>query len=74
LKYKKIEVDKAAQEAEKLKAAEEEKLKKAQEKEERKQINKKYRETVKDIVKYCEEKMPGSRYDRFYVDEMVKKY
>ena len=26
------------------------------------------------MARYCEEKMPGSRLDKFYVDEMVKKY
>lgn len=24
--------------------------------------------------KYCEEKMPGTKFDKFFVDELVKKY
>ena len=74
LKNAKIEENKARLEADKIKAAEEEKMKKAQEKEEIKQINKKYRETVKEVSKFCEGKMPGSRFDKFFVGELVKKY
>lgn len=29
---------------------------------------------MKQIAQYCTEKMPGTKYDRFYVDELVKKY
>jgi hypothetical protein len=37
-------------------------------------LNKVYRETVKGLAAYCSEKMPGTNYDRFYVDELVKKH
>jgi hypothetical protein len=33
-----------------------------------------YRATVKELAVYCTEMMPGTNYDRFYVDELVKKY
>ena len=33
-----------------------------------------YRRTVKVLAVYCTEMMPGTNYDRFYVDELVKKY
>jgi len=33
-----------------------------------------YRLTVKTLAQYCTEKMPGTNYDRFYCDELVKKY
>jgi hypothetical protein len=26
------------------------------------------------LVAYCEEKMTGTKYDRFYIDELIKKY
>ncbi len=35
---------------------------------------KKYRETAKDLGTYCESKMPGTNFDKFYVAELVKKY
>jgi hypothetical protein len=51
-----------------------EKNKKEEEKKERQHLNKIYRETVKGLAAYCTEKMPGTNYDRFYVDELVKKH
>jgi len=50
------------------------KAKIAEEKEAKKLRNRMYRETVKALIAMCVEKMPGSRYDKFFVDELVKKY
>lgn len=47
---------------------------KLREKEERKQLQKQYRETTKQLIKICTEKMPDTKYDRFYFEELVKKY
>jgi hypothetical protein len=44
------------------------------EKEVRKVANKKYRDTVKELSNYCESKMPGSKFDRFFIEVLVKKY
>ena len=44
------------------------------EKEAKKLRNKLYRETVKKLIGVCAEKMPGTLYDKFYCDELVKKY
>lgn len=35
---------------------------------------KQYRESTKQLLEICTEKMPGTKYDRFYVEELVKKY
>jgi hypothetical protein len=40
----------------------------------KKEAAKKYRLTVKSLAALCVEKMPGTNYDRFYCDELVKKY
>jgi len=34
----------------------------------------KYRETIKEIITFCKSKMPSSKYDKFYLDEYVKKF
>ena len=44
------------------------------EKEAKKLRGKIYRETVKKLIAVCLEKMPGTLYDKFYCDELVKKY
>lgn len=43
-------------------------------KEEKRLRGKLYRETVKKLIGVCVEKMPGTLYDKFYCDELVKKY
>lgn len=37
-------------------------------------MKKQYRETTKQLLNFCTEKMPDTKYDRFYVEELVKKY
>ena len=37
-------------------------------------MKKLYREAVKEVIQICETKMPNSKYDKFYVQEMVKKF
>jgi len=44
------------------------------EKEAKKSAAKKYRETVKETILFCVSKMPGSKYDKFYVAEFCKKF
>ena len=67
--------EKAEAEAEAKKKADEaaaEEAKKA--KEAKKLANQKYRASVKELVALCVENMPGTKYDKFYVDELIKKY
>ena len=33
-----------------------------------------YKNKVKQLIIICEQKLPGTKYDRFYCEEMVKKY
>lgn len=40
----------------------------------KKQEKLKYKNTIKDLVRICDEKMPNSKYDKFYLEEMCKKY
>jgi DnaJ family protein C protein 2 len=54
----------------KAKAAEDKKAEQAR----RKELKAIYKTAQKDLIAYCEERMPGTRYDRFYIDELVKKY
>jgi hypothetical protein len=35
---------------------------------------KKHRETVKEVITFCEAKLPGSRYDKFFMGEFCKKF
>jgi len=35
---------------------------------------KKKRLLCKELGEYCEGKMPGTKYDRYFVEELVKKY
>lgn len=73
-KYKEAEDKKKAVEEAEAKAKED-KLKAEKEAKELKKIaNRKYRETVKVLIAHCEEHMPETNYDRFYLDELVKKY
>jgi DnaJ family protein C protein 2 len=44
------------------------------EQEAKKEKAKLYRETCKDLVVFCNQKMPGTKYDKFYIAELVKKY
>jgi len=43
-------------------------------KEAKKLAGQKYRATVKELIAICVENMPGTNYDKFYVDELVKRY
>jgi DnaJ homolog subfamily C member 2 len=43
-------------------------------KEAKKLAGQKYRATVKDLITICVENMPETNYDKFYVDELVKRY
>jgi DnaJ family protein C protein 2 len=56
------------------KAAEEAEIEKKAQKEVKRLANKKYRETAKDLATFCEASMPGTKFDKFFVEEMVKKY
>lgn len=44
------------------------------EKEAIKAAQKLYRQSCKKLVELCTEKMPGTNYDRFYCETLVKKY
>lgn len=44
------------------------------EKEAVKAAQKKYRQSCKHLVELCNEKMPGTTYDKFYCESLVKKY
>ena len=44
------------------------------EKEAKRLLTKKYRDTCKEVVRVCGEKMPSSKYDKFYLQEAVKRY
>jgi len=44
------------------------------EQERRKALKLIYKTAQKALIAYCEERMPGTKYDRFYIDELVKKY
>lgn len=61
-------------EAEDSKAKEEEALAIIKAKEDKKLAGKLYRDTTKAIVELCKSNMPGSKFDRFYLDEKFKKY
>jgi DnaJ family protein C protein 2 len=56
--------------AAKVKAVEDKKA----EQQRRKEVRALYKAAQKDLIAFCEEKMTGTKYDRFYVDELVKKY
>lgn len=47
---------------------------KLKEQEDYKNRMKQYRETTKALIAFCTEKMPESKYDRFYLEELIKKY
>jgi len=72
--YKLIEEAKKVEEEKKVQEAKDEAVKKAEAKEAKKLAGRKYRQTVKDLIAYCVEKMPGTNYDKYYIDELVKKY
>ena len=56
---------------EKRAAAEEErKQQEAAEKEKQKEIGIQYRASIKTLIELCKEKMPGTNYDRFYVESI----
>jgi len=72
--YKEAEEKKAKLIEEAKQKEEEEKATKLKEAAEKKEAAKKYRLLVKEVMAYCCEKMPGTNYDKFYLEEMVKKY
>ena len=65
---------KKAEEAAKLIEKEAAEVTKKLEKEVKRLAGKKYRETAKELGSYCESKMPGTKFDKFFVAELVKKY
>lgn len=57
------------------KQAEDAKLAEAQKiSDDKKAAQKLYRESVKKLTEICVNKMPGTKYDKFYVEVLVKKY
>lgn len=72
--YKAQEEAKKLEEEQKVEDAKLEAEKKIAEKEAKKIAGRKYRQTVKDLIAFCVEKMPGTNYDKYYIDELVKKY
>lgn len=38
----------------------------------KKEEGKKMRATAKEVIALCCEKMPGSKYDKYYLDEFIK--
>jgi hypothetical protein len=73
-KYKEEEAAKAALKAAEEKAKEGDAEAKKAAKEAKRLAGQKYRATVKDLIAVCVENMPGTNYDKFYVDELVKRY
>ena len=61
-------------EAEAAKNKENEAVLLAKAKEDKKIADKLYRDTKKTIIELCKVNMPGSKFDRFYLDEKFKKY
>lgn len=43
-------------------------------KEAKKAANKLFRDTQKDIITYCADKIPNSKYDRFFLEESLKMF
>lgn len=73
-KYKEEEAKKKAEEEAKKKDKEGAEAEKKAAKEAKKLAGQKYRATVKELIAICVENMPGTNYDKFYVDELVKRY
>jgi DnaJ family protein C protein 2 len=73
-KYREAEAKAKAEAEAKSKQAEEEKEMAKKLKEEKRLAGQKYRNTVKELATICTENMPGTNYDKFYVDELVKRY
>lgn len=61
-------------EEEKLNAerADKERIKAEEEAKKQKQIA--YKQRVKDLIELCQAKLPGTRYDKFWVESQIKKY
>jgi len=61
-------------EEEKLNAerAEQERIKAEEDAKKQKQIA--YKQRVKDLIELCQAKLPGTRYDKFWVESLLKKY
>jgi hypothetical protein len=72
--YKEIEEKRKKIEQARIDAERMEEVKRSEEIEEKKQMKLKYKNSVKQLIALCDNKFPGTRYDRFYCEEMVKKY
>lgn len=73
-KYKEQQDLKLEQERLKKEAEEEEVRQKKIAADQKKEIAKLYRLTCREFNQYCVSKMPNSKYDKYYIDEFVKKY
>lgn len=73
-KFKELEDIKRQKEEKKQRELEAIENEKKREQEEFKQKQKQHKETTKALIAFCVEKMPNTNYDRFYVEELVKKY
>ena len=73
-KYKEEEAKKKAEADAAAKAKDGDAETKKAAKEAKRLAGQKYRATVKDLIAICVENMPGTNYDKFYVDELVKRY
>lgn len=72
--YQDIEDKKRQEEEEEKRKEQEAEEQKAKEKEAKRLAQKKYRETVKEMVTFAVTKMPGTKYDKFFFGELIKKY
>jgi hypothetical protein len=72
-KRKELEDQIAAVEALKIKEVEVKKIDDSKAKEEKAALLKKRREVVKELSNLCEQRLVGSKYDRWFVEEFVKK-
>lgn len=69
LEEKQKAIDDAAQ-----RKKDEEEAAKLADKEAVKVAQKLYRQTVKQLIDLCAEKMPGTKYDKFHCESLIKKY
>jgi hypothetical protein len=73
-KYRVAEVDNKVDEESKKENEEIEAKRKLEEAAAKKEAGKKYRLTLKDFNQFCCTKMPGSGFDRWFIEEFVKKF
>ena len=74
LKYKVIEDKKLEDERIKKEAEDDAKKIKLNEANIKKERAKQYRACYKEFYIFCEEKMPGTKYDRYFLEEFAKRY